>query len=346
MKINLIMKDREYLNAFSERLLRSYKNIDATISDSINSIKLYDSDEAIIHLIENTPTMFDESDLDKFSARVIVLCDKEFWDSDKKGNRHCRVGESGITYLFKYQPFSEIIKQISKKYYELTGDSLSYGGIADIICVCGDAENIHYSVITRAIAGQHKYKLGGEILHISTRSIYYSSCLDASNASNISNASNASNASNRSNVSEASNGASEANLSKIIYYLDIDKPLELESYAVCDEYGIYHLSFPYDINSLSTLDENAFTMLIEHLRTRCDVIFAEIGNEFNANSRLLLNEAKCVWWFSDKCSEEIARHSVNAYENKKIYYIDSHSDDIDMQIDEIVQSEAGEAGKA
>ncbi len=326
MKINLIMRDREYLNAFAERLLRSYKNIDATISDSINSIKLNKQDETTIHLIENTPIMIDESDLDKFSAQIIVLDNKELEDCDgmegngsRNGNRFYRSGENGITYLFKYQPFTEIIKHISKKYYELTGDSISYGGIADIICICGDAENIHYSLMTRAIAGQHKYKLGGELLQLSTRSINYTNCLDA--------------------TSEGSG----MNLSRIIYYLDIDKPLEFESYATCDEYGIYHLCLPYDINVLSALDKNAFAILIEHLRTCCDVIFAEIGNEFNANGLMLLNEAKQIWWFSDKCSERIAKHSIKDYEGKRIYYIDSHSEDIDIQIDEIMQNQAREA---
>ena len=154
MKIRLLMRDKEYAEAFISKLSDYHADVYVEV---IEMSELGNTDSTCVILTDYEQNLFEQSDLNRFSAQIIFISNK--------------VEITQNNYMFKYQSFNLSMAQIAGQYYALTGDRVRYCGSSDLICVCGDCADYDYGYVNKSIGSKLKYCKGGEYLLISLQPI-------------------------------------------------------------------------------------------------------------------------------------------------------------------------------
>lgn len=149
MKVVIMMRDREFRDAFAEMVSENGRDIYAIVNGSTGTHK-----EAVI-LTDIMPHELEDEAIEKLKSRTLFLSSVPV---RKDNDVRCHV-------IFKYSGMTSIISELASVYAEWTGDSGSLAASTRVIAVLSEADQL-CAERCRTLAAQIIYNHGDSVLII------------------------------------------------------------------------------------------------------------------------------------------------------------------------------------
>ena len=242
MRINMLIRDKEYRDALTEMLSES--DFDIFIDVTGDAAK----DGMSVILTDIMPGNIERSVLHRIAGRTLFLSDV---DPGNPGLKDAAlIQEESLHVIFKFSCLNSIMAELALVHHEWTGDSGSLVPASKTIAVTCESD-LYSRCCCLSLARQIIYIHGGSVLILPLGFIN-----DYTNDS----------------------GGGRGWFTRLMYLIEEGRDYPKDSFVMQDSYGISYLMLPGGLNPVAGLTGDYLTALIRSIGGRFDSVVLDIGS--------------------------------------------------------------------